>query len=217
MKSLFNNFFLKECESEYCSGLFSDEMDKMGYRNQVVADWKLNNTSGRLFGKVRTLTLEEIETSDERISIGLGFLGKLAAGEVLVVKGSNQFAYFGELMSRLSTEVGIDGVIIDGLTRDTFYTQTIKLPIFARGYTPVDIKGRGRVKVTDEAVKIGGVEVHSGDFVFADSDAVVFVPKSIINEVIKRVNIAAIEELEIKRKINSGVSIREILLEHKEF
>lgn len=217
MTTLFDTYFLKECAAEYCSGVFSDELDKMGYKNQVVAGWLLNNTRGRLFGKVRTIAVEEMDTADERIKIGLGFLGSLSAGDVMLVKGSNQFAYFGELMSRLSQEVGIEGVIIDGLTRDTFYTQTIDLPIFSKGYTPVDIKGRGRVGNTDESVTIENVIVKSGDYVFGDSDAVVFIPASILNEVIQRVNKAALEELQIKQKIAQGISIKDILLDHKEF
>src|SRR5258706_4812438 len=107
MTTLFDVFFLKECESEYCSGIFSDELDKLGYKDQVVPEWKLNNGRPRLFGKIRTISIEEIDTDDERIKDGLGFLSRLSRGEVMLVKGSSKFAYFGELMSRLSREVGI--------------------------------------------------------------------------------------------------------------
>lgn len=217
MRNLFDTYFLKECEAEYCTGIFSDELDKMGYKKQVVAGWKLNNPRARVFGKVRTIKVVEMDTADEQIKLGLGFLGSLSQGEVMVVSGSNQFAYFGELMSRLSEEVGIEGVIIDGLTRDTFYTQTIDFPIFAKGYTPVDIKGRGRVEQPDSTIEIQGVTVQSGDYVFADSDAVVFIPHALLPELIERVNKAALEELEIKHKIANGVPISKILLDHKEF
>ncbi len=217
MKTLFNKYFLAECEEEYCSGIFSDELDKMGFKNQVVSDWKLNNGRARIFGEVRTIKVVEVETDDEQIKLGLGFLGSLRSGEVMVVSGSKKFAYFGELMSRLSEEVGIEGVIIDGLTRDTFYTQKIDFPIFAKGYTPVDIKGRGRVEEPDSEIEVENVKVKSGDFVFADSDAVVFIPKEILTELIIRVNKAAQEELEIKNKISNGVPISKILLDHKEF
>jgi 4-hydroxy-4-methyl-2-oxoglutarate aldolase len=217
MKNLFNQFFLKECELEYCSGIFSDELDKMGYNNQVAAGWKLNNTKARIFGKIRTIKVVEMDTADEQIKIGLGFLGSLKPGEIMVVKGSNKFAYFGELMSRLSEEVGIDGVMIDGLTRDTYYTQSITFPVFAKGYTPVDIKGRGRVEQPDSTIFIEDIKVNSGDYVFADSDAAVFIPKDVLPKLIERVNSAALEELEIKNKIANGVPISEILLSHKEF
>lgn len=217
MNTLFQEFFLEECRDEYCTGIFSDELDKMGYKNQVINGWKLNNLSARLFGIARTITVEEIDTNDERISTGLSFLASLKPGEIMLVKGSNRFAYFGELMSRLATEVKLEGVVIDGLTRDTFYTQHIPLPIYAKGYSPVDIKGRGRVGDVDETVEIDGIKVASGDYIFADSDAVVFIPKDVMPQLIERVNKAALEELEIKHKIKKGVSIKEILLAHKEF
>ena len=212
-----STYFLNECIDEYCSGIFSDELDKMGYKSQVISGWNLNNSQSRLFGKVRTIELEEIDTNDERIKMGLSFLGNLVSGEILLVKGSNRFAYFGELMSRLSQEVGISGVIIDGLTRDTFYTQKIGLPIFSKGYTPVDIKGRGRVGSVDVDVVINDINVKSGDFVFGDSDALVFIPSQLIKKLMENVNRAALEELEIKNKISKGVSIKNILLDHKEF
>lgn len=215
--TLASRYFLDNCLDEYCSGIFSDELDKLGYKHQVTANWHLNNSRLRLFGMVRTLELEEVETADERIEKGLHFLGNLDRDEVILIKGSSRFAYFGELMTRLSCEIGVGGSIIDGLTRDSFYTQTSSLPIFSKGYTPVDIKGRGRVKDTDISLNIDGIDVNSGDFVFADSDAVVFIPKSIFPKLLSKINEAALEEMEIKVKINEGMSIKNILLNHKEF
>ncbi|MCP4135910.1 MAG: hypothetical protein GY754_33385 [bacterium] len=204
-------YLLDEYKSEYCTGIFSDELDKLGYKNQVSINWKLNKPGLNLFGFIRTLTIETIETKDERIDKGLNFLGSLNGNEIFLVKGSSDFAYFGELMSRLSREIGLSGVIIDGLTRDTFYTHTIDLPIFARGYSPVDIKGRGRVAEVDVEVEVNNIKVKSGDLVFADNDGVVFIPKEIIQELIPKINEAAKEEFEIKKMISDGKSIAEIL------
>ena len=50
------------------SGMFSDELDKMGYRDQVVIGMKLNN-SFKIYGKVKTVLIETIETYDENIKI----------------------------------------------------------------------------------------------------------------------------------------------------
>lgn len=217
MNSVFNRFFTKESESEMCSGIFSDELDKIGYKHQVIAGWKLNNSTLKMFGKIRTLRIETIETKDERIGKGLGFLGELTEGEVFVVDGSNEFAYFGELMSRLAMEGGIAGVVINGLTRDTFYTQTIQLPVFARGYSPVDIKGRGRVDETDLPFTIDGVQIKSGDYLFGDSDAVVIIPGEIMDRLAPLCLEAANEEKRIKKMIQKGKTIKEILTQVEGF
>ncbi|OOX93048.1 hypothetical protein BOP99_02490 [Campylobacter coli] len=213
----FMDFFNLEYLDEYCSGVFSDELDKMGYKNQVINNLLINKSSNRMFGKIRTLIIETIETPDENIKTGLGFLASLGDGEILFVKGSHKFAYFGELMSRLSQEINLSGVVIDGLTRDTFYTKNIDLPIFSLGYTPKDIKGRGRVKEVDTSFCMQNVRINSGDYIFGDNDACVIIPKIIINELSKRINIAVAEENHIKKMIAKGQSISEILKIAKEF
>ncbi|TDJ86655.1 RraA family protein [Campylobacter volucris] len=213
----FSNFFNLKFLNEYCSGIFSDELDKLGYKNQVINGLLINKSKLRMFGKIRTLIIETIDTPDENIKMGLNFLASLNNGEILFVKGSNEFAYFGELMSRLSQEIGLSGIVIDGLTRDTFYTQNINLPIFAKGYSPKDIKGRGRVKEVDVDFFIDNIKISSGDYIFGDNDACVILPKNIISELAKKINIAVEEEYNIKQMIFDGKTISDILQVAKEF
>lgn len=213
----FKRFFGKENLEEFCSGVFSDELDKLGYKNQVINGFKLNKNSNRIFGKIRTLFIETIQTPDENIKKGLSFLSTLQNGEVLVVKGSDEFAYFGELMSRLSMEIGLSGVVIDGLTRDSYFTQNIDLGIFCKGYSPRDIKGRGRVLDTDCEIKMGDLSVNSGDYVFGDSDAIVIIPQSIMKDLANKVLLAVNEEVGIKKLISQGISVSELLKSVKEF
>jgi 4-hydroxy-4-methyl-2-oxoglutarate aldolase len=217
MNSEFKKYFSEDYMDEYCSGVFSDELDKLGYQNQVTNNWRLNKKSNRVFGKIRTLVIETIKTPDEKINKGLNFLSSLENGEVLFIKGSDNFAYFGELMSRLSEEVGVSGAIVDGLTRDTFYTQNIDFPVFAKGYSPKDIKGRGRVGEVDVDIEVDGIKVKSGDFVFADNDAVIIIPREVMPIIKDNIIKAVKEESEIKDKIREGFLISEILKDHKSF
>jgi len=197
--------------SRLFSGMFSDELDLMGFRHQVETNWRLNSTSHKLYGKVRTVALETMETTDENITEGLGFIEKIHPGEILVVQGSLEYAYFGELMSRLSMRQGLGGVIIDGLTRDTAFTKNIPLPIFAKGYSPVDIKGRGRVRAVDIPISVGGITVNSGDYVFGDNDGVVVIPAAQHDTLHQKVEAAKTHEKHIITMINSGATVRELL------
>lgn len=217
MNSLWKSCLLDAHPEEYCSGIFSDVLDKLGYRKQVISGWKLNHSRARMFGRARTLVLETIETDDERIRDGLGFLVGLNESDILVVKGSMEYAYFGELMTRLSMRTGLSGTVIDGLTRDTFYTQQQEYPVFAKGYTPVDIKGRGRVKGHSVPVEIDGVLIRPGDVLFGDSDAVVVIPSDVFLEALPRFNAAVLEEVKTKKLIFNNTSIDDILKFVKEF
>ncbi|WP_238580221.1 HAD hydrolase family protein, partial [Treponema endosymbiont of Eucomonympha sp.] len=165
----------KSFVSNLCSGTFSDIMDSLGYKNQIITNYR-HNWHGLpigFMGRARTVLIETYETDDENILMGLGFLSQVGKGEVLVVKGSQKFAYFGELMTRLSIRQRIEGIIIDGLTRDTKFTHNqCPLSIIAKGYSPVDIKGRGRVQAVDVDILVDGVEIHKDDLIFADNDAI---------------------------------------------
>ncbi len=217
MNTLFEKLFGRQNLEEYCTGVFSDSLDKIGLRNQVIDGFKLNNPRLRLFGRVRTVLLETVETDDERIAVGLGFLDSLSPDDVLVVKGSKDYAYFGELMSRLSVERSLGGAVIDGLTRDTFYTQTIDFPIAARGYSARDIKGRGRVAHVDVSLEIGGCLARPGDYVFGDSDCLTFVPADRLADLVPEVLAAVADEARTKALIAKGIPISELLKQVKAF
>jgi regulator of RNase E activity RraA len=201
-----------------CSGLFSDNLDKMGLRQQIASGFSRNQKILRFIGRARTVLLETIETPDENINLGLSFLGSLKKGDVLIVAGSGKFAYFGEMMSRLSIRQGIEGVVIDGMTRDSVFTHDeCSLQIVSKGYTPVDIKGRGRVQAVDAAVIIGGITVEPHDLIFVDNDAVCIVPKNAEQELWAMIEKDIAEEKRIVDLISSCVSVEDLLKQVKSF
>ncbi len=202
-----------------CSGLFSDVMDRMGYKNQIITGMLRNKDTVSFIGRARTVLIETKDTDDENIRMGLSFLGDCKKGEILIVKGSEKFAYFGELMTKLSTQIGIEGVIIDGLTRDTNYTHSSKvsLPILAKGYSPVDIKGRGRVEKTDVDIIVDNIKISPGDLIYSDNEAVCVVPKEIEHEVIKRVKEKMEDEDRISKLIAANITVEELLNQVTEF
>jgi regulator of RNase E activity RraA len=188
-------------------------MDSLGYKKQIIVNYRNNWLRPvSLMGRARTALIETYETDDENISMGLSFLSRIGKGEILVVKGSRQFAYFGELMTRLSIRQGIEGVIIDGLTRDTKFTHdNCPLPILASGYSPVDIKGRGRVQDVDIDITINKVAIHKDDLIFADNDAICVIPKQIENQVLTLAKESLSGEKDIIAMIDSGTPVEEIL------
>lgn len=203
--------------SQFVSGLFSDNLDHLGHRNQVLEGFQLNKKNLLMWGPCRTVRLEDCDDNNERIELGLGFLESMKAGEVLLVEGSHEFAYFGELMTRLSVRQKLAGVVIDGLTRDHIFTQTQDLPIFAKGYSPKDIKLRGRVAEVDCSVKIGHLNIQPGQWIFGDVDGVVAVPEETLDELMKKVESDLSMEEKIKSMISEGATVKEILGVTKSF
>ena len=208
-----NKFDIKDLYS----GLFSDGMDRLGYRNQIIAGFQRNQKLLRFMGRVRTLEIETGDIEDENLSLTLNFIESLNKGDVLVIKGC-EHAYFGEMMTRLCLRQGIEGVVIDGTTRDTMFTHdNCSLPIVAKGYSPQDIKGRGRAKAVDVQIEINGIKLEPGNLVFVDNDAVCVVPKELENELENDIANGINEEEKIVSLINSGAPVAEILEKIKTF
>jgi 4-hydroxy-4-methyl-2-oxoglutarate aldolase len=163
-----------------------------------------------------------VETDDENISTGLGFIDSIKPG---IIQGSNHSAHFGELMTRLSTRQGVAGVLIDGNTYDTLYTSLDTNPtVRLFGVTPVDIKGRGRVKAVDVPISVrtskddtARITVNPGDYCFADNDGAAIVADANVEAVVREVKKKVAAEVDIKRRIDTGESIRQILNFHSAF
>ena len=57
-----------------CSGLFSDVMDRLGYRKQIITGMHKNHLLISFMGRARTVSIRAEDTDDENIRMGLSFL-----------------------------------------------------------------------------------------------------------------------------------------------
>jgi 3-hexulose-6-phosphate synthase/6-phospho-3-hexuloisomerase len=107
-------------------------------------------------------------------------------GDVLVIKCSgDSMAVWGELATRSCINKGIEGVIVDGAVRDVDDIRALSYPVFAKREVPNagEPKGFGEINVK---VVCGGVEVNPGDWIVADENGVMVVPKQRAYEIAKR-------------------------------
>lgn len=206
---------LRKIREKACSGMFSDFTDGDG-KTRIWNHFK-STSDVNVFGVIRTLELESIITEDENLSVGLPFLTSMNPGEVLVVKGADNFAYFGELMANLAERTGICGTIIFGASRDTRAIEKLNYPLHATSFTPIDIKGRGRVISVDVPFRIEEYEIEPLSWVFADSDGAVFFPSSIASHVLTGVLKMIDAEQEILDQISQGLTGEQLANIHKGF
>ena len=105
--------------------------------------------------------------------------------EVVVVstQQSTTECSLGELLSTAAKVRGARGAVIDGLIRDVRKIEALEFPVHAAGIKPVDSMGRGIVTGYNIPVECGEVLVNPGDFVFADRDGVIVVPRACVQEV----------------------------------
>jgi 4-hydroxy-4-methyl-2-oxoglutarate aldolase len=83
----------------------------------------------------------------------------------------------------------------------------MSFPVFARGCSPLDSKGRSEVVSWGESVRCGGIEVSRGDYVFADPDGVIVVPRVGVEEVLQLALVKAREETAMRAALRDGMGI----------
>ena len=132
-------------------------------------------------------------------------------GDVIVIKCSGDTsAVWGELATRSCMNKGIEGVIIDGAVRDVDDIVKLGFPVFAKKVVANagEPKGFGEINVK---IVCGGVEVNPGDWILADDNGVIVIPKQRAYEIAKRALEVKKYEDRIRAEIESGKTLAEII------
>ncbi|TAN10588.1 MAG: ribonuclease E inhibitor RraA [Burkholderiaceae bacterium] len=103
------------------------------------------------------------------------------AGRVLVVDGggSLRVALMGGNLAAAAAKNGWAGAVVDGCVRDRAELRAAGIPIRALASAPMRSVKRGEGQV-DLPVRIGGVRVNPGDWLYADEDGIVVSARPLI-------------------------------------
>jgi reactive intermediate/imine deaminase len=196
------------------SALAADALDSLGYRRQCLgADIQplalYQRAVGRAF-PVRSVPALEENPLNPYEGL-LAALDALPVGAVFVFATgrSDAAGIWGELITTACTARGVAGAVTDGLIRDVTRVLAADFPIFSRGATPYDSKGRVDVVEHGQPVELDGVRIASDDLIVADADGVVVVPAECETRVMRLVAEKAAGEGEFRRAVRDGVAVSE--------
>jgi len=207
-------FDYQELKEKLYSAVICDILDELGYRKQamnhtikpLVEDWVV---CGRAF---TVLATDIYEIPAEPYKLELEAVDSLSEGDLLVAttNGSVSCGFWGELLS--TAVVGRKGVgaVIDGLTRDSRKIVKMGFPVFVRGTSSYDSKGRTEVIAYQVPIVCGEVLVNPGDLVFGDYDGVVVVPQQLEEQVITKALEKVSGENRVREELRAGVSAKEV-------
>lgn len=147
-----------------------------------------------------------------------GFLSKAKAGHVVVIAANDdEVAHMGELSGETLMRKGVPGVVVDGGTRDAEFLIEMGFPVYARYVTPRDITGYWMIDAMDVPIKIGKVAIAPRDYVLADRDGVVILPRDRAAEIVSAAAAALGTESQIRTAILGGMDPQEAYLKFGKF
>jgi 4-hydroxy-4-methyl-2-oxoglutarate aldolase len=214
----FDAEYLDRISEHLYSSVLADILDEAGHRHQVMRpEVRPLYPGAKVAGRAATMLAVEVsELPAQPYHLLMEMLDALRPGEVVVagVKAQIRAALWGELLSTHTRARGGRGVVIDGLSRDSWGIEEMKFPVFATGLSPADSKGRLEVMSIRGTIPVGGVSVADGDLIVADSDGCVVVPAAIEDDIIAKAMQKVSGEDKMRDVLRKGASIREVFKEY---
>jgi regulator of RNase E activity RraA len=206
---------------EQCyTGVVYDAMREQGLRDCILpAAITPLLPERRLAGPAFTVSGKRCDLSGhETLLAWTGMLSVVPEDSVLVIQpNDDEQAYMGELSAETLNFRKVRGAIIDGYTRDAGFIIRLGFRLHCRGMVPRDIVGSWIPEGIGAFVRIGNVDVHTGDYVVADRDGIVVVPQARAQEITERAESFLNTENNVRKAILQGVDPQTAYLNHGKF
>lgn len=201
-------------EERLYTAVVSDSLDQIGIRNQAMREYlRPLFPRCKFAGWARTIACSDVyHISNDPYELEIEAMDSILPGEVVVVSTQQSLrnAPWGELLSTAANARQARGAVIDGLVRDVKKIEELGFPVLATGIKPVDSIGRGIVTGYNVPVECGEVLVRPGDFVFADYDGVVVVPRERTIEVLSLAQDKVERENKSRDELSRGAYLRDV-------
>ena len=173
---------MKEFPDWLTSTLASDATEGKGILPNTILPLR---PASHVVGPTRVVLMSQ----DDNLAVRNVMEAPPARGAVLVVAGgsTSRTATIGGLMALEMQNVGIAGLVTDGLVRDSQEIRESGFAVWCRGVTPTASKKNGPALVGG-LVSLGGIVIRDGDLVIADDDGVVIWPQERIDELFAKAN-----------------------------
>lgn len=207
---------------EHCyTGVLHDVMRAMGLRDFTLPpELRPILPAQAMAGPVFTIDgMVDPEADGHRTLLEwTGLLSKAPAGTVWVCQPNDRtVAHMGELSAETLKNKGVRGCLVDGFARDSNFLIEMSFQTWCRGFTPRDIVGHWLPRAVNVPIRIGDVTLHPGDYLVADRDGAVCLPKERAAEIAGKAEAAITTENLVRTAILDGVDPQEAYLRHGKF
>jgi regulator of RNase E activity RraA len=196
------------------SCILSDILNELGYKNNILQNYKPNMKNNKLFGRVKPIQIRELKSNEDYTNIYkcLDSYESIHQGDIIFVNNLiDNKAYFGDLNATISISKNCQGTIINGYTRDINRTVELNYPTFFKNNTCSDVKFYGSLDYFDKPITVENITIYNNNLIFADIDGIVIIPKDKEDIILTKCKQIINLEENISSSIINGKSIKEII------
>ena len=212
---------LTERLSKCYASAVHDVLREKGFGNCVLPpEIQALKRGQKLFGEIYTVSghIDYTLSRHESLLLWSQVLSKVPTKKVIVCQpNTHSVALMGELSARALMVKETKGYLMDGHCRDVEEIIEAKFPVFCRLSTAADIVERWKYDTLGMPITIGNVTICSGDFIIADMDGAVIIPKEVAEKVITKTEEVMFTESEMRKAILSGMDPEQAYLKFKKF
>lgn len=191
----------------------SDALDTAGLPGAVTGIAPMWSGNLIVAGRARTVRAAPRLAGGPVTHIASPLVATAQAADVVVIDngGRMDVSCWGGLLAAAAIGQGVTAVVVDGACRDVPECEEFGLPVFARATVPVSARGRIVQQDMDVPIRIGGVDVCSGDVVVADRSGVVFVPESRAESILRLAERIVDREQRMLAAVRAGRSVVDVM------
>ncbi len=149
----------------------------------MCAEMKAVGTTRLMVGTAMTVETDE----GDNLPINCAAYMMQLEGYVMVVDGKayKERPYIGDLFERACQAMGLEGIVVNGYSRDIEGTREIGFPVYSLGILPRGPIRKSEGNINTE-ISCAGVKVSPGDLVVGDADGVCVIPREHIDAVLEK-------------------------------
>ncbi|MCL7942277.1 RraA family protein [Halomonas sp. ATCH28] len=133
-------------------------------------------------------------------------------GDVLIIdrQGDKRHACWGGVLTHVAKELGLAGVVIDGMATDAESIRKLSFPVWSRGVSALTTKLSGQGGSMNVPISVGDVVVQPGDAILADESGVLVLSCDEIETVAVHAIELQEEEEEVLSRLSQGECLPDI-------
>ncbi|WP_106177663.1 RraA family protein [Prauserella shujinwangii] len=188
----------------------SDALDSIGVAGRLRGI-AARVPGARAAGTAYTVRYEPVDESGPRFRNAANYLDDVPAGSIVVIDngGSAECTNWGSLLTVAAQRFGVRGTVLHGSARDVAEIRNAGYPLFSTHVTMVSGKNRVQLAAIGDPIRIGDVDLRTGDIVVGDDNGVLAVPSELADEVLIRAQRVELTEQSIARAVACGARLDE--------